>query len=104
MEISVLEFESAQRWKEHLEPRLSHMAVENYLWGLEVFCNWAKKNPDELLLEMEELISQEEFKSASSSRIMAYQLHDKSRTKRSKELIAKAVASFYEKNSGVIAD
>ncbi len=104
MEKSVSDFESVQKWKEHLAPRVSHMAVENYLWALGVFCNWAKKNPDELILEMVKSASSEDFKTSNSSRIMAYQLQDRSTTKRSKALIVKALASFYENNRVTIGD
>ncbi len=104
MEKSVADFESVQKWKEHLTPGMSHMAVENYLWALGVFCDWAKKNPDELILEMVKAASPEDFKTTSSSRIMAYQLQDRSTTKRSKALIVKAVASFYENNRVSIGD
>ncbi len=104
MEISVLEFETAQKWKEQLMPGMSHIAVENYIWALEIFCNWAKKNPDELILEMQKSINQEEFRTVASSRIISYQLQDRSKTKRSKALIVKAVASFYENNRGTTAD
>ncbi|MCL4436479.1 MAG: hypothetical protein M1503_03605 [Thaumarchaeota archaeon] len=104
MEKSVSDFESVQKWKGYLTPGMSHMAVENYLWALEVFCNWAKKNPDELILEMVKSASPEEFKTTSSSRITAYQLQDRTTTKRSKALIVKAVASFYENSRSSIAD
>ncbi len=104
IDISVLEFTSAQRWKERIVPELPHMAVENHIWALQVFCRWAKKNPDELISERQEEMAARprSKKPVSSDRIVAYQLADKSKTKQSKAFIAKAVASFYEKNRSSI--
>jgi hypothetical protein len=104
MDISVLEFASAKRWREHLVPELPHMAVENHIWALQVFCKWAKMNPDELILERQEEMAArpKNEKPVSSDRITSYQLADKSKTRRSKEFIVKAVASFYENNHSSI--
>ncbi|MCL4436317.1 MAG: hypothetical protein M1387_06350 [Thaumarchaeota archaeon] len=104
IDISVLEFASAQLWKERLVPELPHMAVENHIWALQVFCKWAKKNPDELISERQEEMAARprSKKPVSSDRIAAYQLADKSKTKQSKTFIVKAVASFYENNRSSI--
>jgi len=96
----VLEFASAQRWRATLDLELPHMAVENYLWALQVFCKWSEKNPDELILERKkEMAARLKGRNAGGhNRVIAYQLADRSKTKHSKSFIVKAVSSFYEKN------
>ncbi|MCL4435712.1 MAG: hypothetical protein M1503_00610 [Thaumarchaeota archaeon] len=104
IDVSVLDFASAQRWKEHLVSVLPHMTVENYVWALQVFCRWAEKNPDELISERkDEMAAKPRSKTpVSSERIAEYQLADKSKTKQSKTFIVKAVAAFYENNRSSI--
>ena len=99
MELSILEFRSTQRWRELLILEKPPIAVQNYLWALQVFCEWTKKNPDELMLERQKERSlKPEDLTVSSKRIAEYQLKDRSKTKHSKALIVKALASFYENN------
>ncbi len=104
IDISVLDFATAQRWREQLVSKLPHLAVENHMWALQVFCRWAKKNPDELISERQEEMAAKPMSKqpVSSDRIVAYQLADRSKSKQSRTFIAKAVASFYESNrSGI---
>lgn len=95
-----MEFASTQRWRERLVLERPHMTVQNYLWALQVFCEWAKKNPDELILERrrERSLKLKDLERESSKRIVEYQLGDRSKTKHSKALIVKALVSFYESN------
>ncbi len=97
MGVSILEFASTQRWREQLILEKPHMTMQNYLWALQVFCEWAKKNPDELMLERqrEGSLELDDLKRSSFKRIVEYQLEDRSKTKHSKALIVKALASFY---------
>ncbi len=80
------------------------MAVENHIWALQVFCKWAKKNPDELISERQDEMAARprSKKPVSSDRIATYQLSDKSKTKQSKAFIAKALISFYKNNRSSI--
>jgi len=100
MEMSILEFASTQRWKERLVLEKPRMTTQNYLWALQVFCEWAKKNPDELVQERkrERSLEFDASERMSFKRIVNYQLEDKSKTKHSKALIVKALASFYGDN------
>ena len=104
--MSILEFASTQGWRERLVLEKPHMTMQNYLWALRVFCEWAKKNPDELMLERqrERSLKLEDLKTASFKRIVEYQLEDRSKTKHTKALIVKALASFYGNNNGSIYD
>ncbi len=104
METSILEFASTQRWREWLVLEKPRMTMQNYLWALQVFCEWAKKNPDELMLERqrERSVELEDSETVSFKRILEYQLEDRSKTKHSKALIVKALASFYENNRASI--
>ncbi|MBI2183632.1 MAG: hypothetical protein HYU39_01605 [Thaumarchaeota archaeon] len=100
MEIPILEFASTRSWRERLVFEKPNMTTQNYLWALQVFCDWSKKTPDELMLERQRERSSalDESETASFKRIVEYQLADRSKTKHSKALVAKALASFYEDN------
>jgi hypothetical protein len=104
--MSVLDYKSARKWREELAHEKPHMSVENYLWALQVFCDWVKKNPDELIFERLTEISEEltYFETQTYKRISNYQSEDKSKTKHSKAMIVKALASFYENNRASIGD
>jgi hypothetical protein len=106
VEISVQEFASAKRWRERIVPEMPHMAVENHLWALQVYCEWAKKNPGELMLERqtERFLKQKGMSTVSFKRIAAYQLKDRSKTKHTKAFIGKALTSFYENDRAGIID
>ncbi len=71
METSILEFASTQRWRERLVLEKPRMTMQNYLWALQVFCEWAKKNPDELMLERqrERSVELEDSETVSFKRI-----------------------------------
>ena len=103
-ELSVLKFASTRRWRDGLLFEKPRMTIQNYLWGLGVFCTWAKMNPDELMLErkMEISLKQDDSKTASFRRIEEYQLNDRSKTKHSRALITKALSSFYTNNVSII--
>lgn len=80
------------------------MTMENYSWALRVFCEWSGKTPDELIRErLHEISDETEFsKTQTFKRIKDYQLLDKSKTRHSKAMIVKALASFYESNQASI--
>jgi hypothetical protein len=104
--LSVLDYGAARRWSEQLVLERPSVTVQNYLWGLQVFCDWVKKNPDELIIERLREISEESdySKTQTFRRIADYQLRDRSKTKHSKAMILKALASFYENNSARIGE
>jgi hypothetical protein len=105
MVMSVLDYKTTRQWKEELvvnqKPR---MTIQNYLWALQVFCDWVKKNPDELIMERLKEISQDTdfFETQTFKRIIEYQSKDRSKTKHSKAMIVEALTSFYEGNRASI--
>ncbi|MBI2183760.1 MAG: hypothetical protein HYU39_02245 [Thaumarchaeota archaeon] len=98
--MSVQEYSSTKTWVAQLVQQRPHMTVQNYLWGLQVFCDWAKKNPDELVLERQgEMTGEPEpLEAQASKRILSFQANGKLKTKHSREMIVTALASFYENN------
>ena len=99
-----LDYKSALRWNKQLVRQTPHMTIQNYLWALQVFCEWTGKTPDELIRErLFEIYAEIEFsKTQTFSRIEKYQQQDKSKTKHSKDMIIKALTSFYESNEANI--
>jgi hypothetical protein len=101
-----VDYRSAETWNEQLVRQKPHMTVQNYLWALQVFCEWTRKNPDELISErLVEMSAETEFSETQTfRRIKEYQLQDKSKTKYSKVMIVKALTSFYESNRASISN
>ena len=104
--MSILDYRSAQIWNEELLHQKPRMTVQNYLWALQVFCDWTKKNPDELVSERLSEISDKSdyFESPTFKRIADYQSDDRSKTKHSRDMIVRAITSFYDDNRAGIDD
>jgi hypothetical protein len=101
---NIWDYQSTRIWNTWLVSQRPHMTVQNYLWALQVFCDWTKKNPDELILgRLSEMASESDFsETLTFKRIMDYQSDDKSKIKCTKTMIVKALISFYESNHASI--
>ena len=104
--MSILDYRSTQIWNEELAHQKPRMTIQNYLWALQVFCDWAEKNPDELISERLKEISDRSdyFKSLTFKRIGDYQSYDRSKTKHSRDMIVRALSSFYDDNRAGIGN
>ena len=100
----VKDYKTTRIWEDELGHNRSQMTVQNYVWGLQVFCDWSKKTPDELILErLGDLSTRSDYlKTPTFQRILDFQNHKKSGTKHTREMIVKALASFYHDNSAGI--
>jgi len=96
----IQDYRSTKTWNEELVYQKPRLTVQNYLWALQVFCDWAKKNPDELILErLTEISDKSDYlRTGTFKRILDFQTLDRSKTKHTRDMVVKALASFYINN------
>ena len=102
--MSVQDYKSTKIWEDELSHSRSRMTIQNYVWGLQVFCDWSKKTPDELILERlgDMSTTSDYLKTPTFQRILDFRNEKKSGTKHTRDMIVKALASFYQNNSAGI--
>lgn len=100
----VQDHKTTQIWKDELSHNRPHMTIQNYMWALQVFCDWSKMTPNELILErLEDIASKSDYlKTLTFERILDFQNSKKSGTKHTRDMIVKALVSFYHDNSAGI--
>lgn len=104
--VSIEDYKTTKLWVaelRHLKPR---MTIQNYLWALGVFTEWTKKKPDQLISErLKEIADRSDYtKTQTFKRITVFQSEDKSKTKYSRDMIVKAMTTFYEINEAPLGD
>ena len=100
----VHDYKTTKTWEDELSYNRSRMTIQNYVWGLQVFCDWSKTTPDELILErLGDMSTRSDYlKTTTFQRILDFQKEKKSGTKHTRNMIVKALASFYHDNSAGI--
>lgn len=100
----VQDYKTTQIWADELSQNRPHMTIQNYVWALQVFCDWSHKTPDELILErLGDISSKSDYlKTLTFKRILDFQNSKKSGTKHTRDMIVKALVSFYHDNSAGI--
>jgi len=100
----VHDYKTTKIWEDELSHSRPPMTIQNYVWGLQVFCDWSKKTPDELILErLGDMSTRSDYlKTLTFKRILDFKKEKKSGTKHTRDMIIKALASFYHDNSAGI--
>ncbi len=104
--IAIEDYKTTKIWLAELRHLKPSMTIQNYLWALQVFCEWTKKKPDQLISErLKEVADRSNYaKTQTYKRITVFQSEDKSKTKYSRDMIVKAMTSFYENNQAALGD
>ena len=100
----VQDYKTTKTWEDELSYNRPNMTIQNYVWALQVFCDWSNKTPDELILErLWDISSKSDYlKTLTFKRILDFQNHKKSGTKHTRDMVVKALVSFYHDNSAGI--
>ncbi len=105
--MSIEDYKTTKIWVAELRHIKPSMTIQNYLWALRVFTEWTKKKPDQLISERLKEIADRSTnytKTQTFKRITVFQSEDKSKTKYSRDMIVKAMTSFYENNEAPLGD
>lgn len=104
--MSTDDYNTTKIWVAELRHQKPSMTIQNYLWALRVFCEWTKKNPDQLISErLKEIEARADYPETKTyKRITVFQAEDKSKTKYSRDMIVKAMTSFYENNQATLGN
>ncbi|MBM3897995.1 MAG: hypothetical protein FJ358_05675 [Thaumarchaeota archaeon] len=100
----VQDYRTTKTWEDELRYSRPNMTIQNYMWALQVFCDWSKTTPDELIIQRLGDISNKSdyIKTLAFKRILDFQNSKRSRTKHTRDMIVKALESFYHDNSAGI--
>lgn len=100
----VQDYKTTRIWEDELSYNRSRMTIQNYVWALQVFCDWSKRTPDELILErLGDMSSKSDYlKTRTFRRILDFQRQKKSGTKHTRDMVVRALVSFYRDNSAGI--